>query len=308
MTEPAALPQSVSWKRVIAYYVVVYLASYGSVLGFLLAGGSFKDPSWVLFAQVSSLMPALVALALTRWRWHRPLVFSLAMRLRADRWLLVAWLLPWGLALLALGFGLVMPGTTFDGSLRPAVERTILSQSQLELLQGLAAKLALPPVLLLLPMGLLTSVTMSFIAGCGEEIGWRGFLYTELRSLGFWRATLITGVFWLGWHLPLLAIGYGYPQHPALGVLLMTAHLLILSVGLAYLRERGASSIVCGLFHGTMESAALLAVGPVRGGSDITVGIGSLSWTAAVAVVVLALLLYDRFLAREPIAWTRRQA
>jgi uncharacterized protein len=307
MSEQAASPQSVSWKRVITYYVVVYVATYGSMLGFRLSGGSFEDPSWVFFAQVTSLLPALVAMVLTRWLWHRPLVSSLALRLHRDRWLLVAWLSPWALALLALGSGLLMPGASYDGTLQPAVERTIVAQSHLELLRSMAARLSVPPIVMLVPMGLLSSVTMSFLSGCGEEIGWRGFIYTELRPLGFWRTTLITGLFWLGWHLPLLALGYGYPQHPVLGILLMTAHLMISSVATSYLRERGASSVICGLFHGTMESAVLLAVAAVHGGSDIMVGVGSLSWTAAVAVVACAFLIHDHFFAREPIAWPRRR-
>jgi uncharacterized protein len=298
----------VDWGRVATYYVAVYIASYGLVLGFRIAGGGFSNPSWVFFAQASSLMPALVAMALTRWRWHQPLVSSLGLRLRADRWLLVAWLSPWALALLALVFGLAVPGTSYDGTLQPAVDRMFLSQGQVEIVRNLAARVSLPTALLLVPIGLLTSVTMSFLAGCGEEIGWRGFMHTQLRPLGFWRNALVTGLFWLGWHLPLLAMGYGYPGHPGWGVLLMALHLLIFSIGLAYLRERGGSSIVTGLFHGTTESTVLLAVGLVRGGSDITVGVGSLSWTAAMAVIVGAFLLHDHFLARDPIAWPRRAA
>jgi uncharacterized protein len=309
MNQPStSSPGHVDWGRVVTYYVAVYIASYGLVAGFRLAGGSVTGPSWIFFLQVSSLMPALVAMALVRWRWHEPLTSSLALRLRAGRWLLVAWLSPWALALLALAFGLAMPGTGYDGTVQPAVERTILSQGQVEILRNLATRISLPAALLLVPMGILTSVTMSFLAGCGEEIGWRGFLHTQLRPLGFWRNALVTGLFWLGWHLPLLAMGYGYPQHPGLGILLMALHLLVFSIGLAYLRERGASSIVTGLFHGTTESTVLLAVGLVRGGSDITVGVGSLSWTAAMAVVVGAFLLHDHFLAREPIAWPRGRA
>jgi membrane protease YdiL (CAAX protease family) len=161
---------------------------------------------------------------------------------------------------------------------------------------------SLPPILLLVPMGILASVTMSFLSGCGEEVGWRGFLYGALRPLGFWRATLVTGLLWLGWHLPLLALGYGYPQHPVLGIGLMTVHILVMSVACAYLRERNGSSVAVGLFHGTTEAVALLAVAPVAGGSDLTVGIGSLSWIGAEVVLVAGLLAYDRFLARQPIA------
>jgi membrane protease YdiL (CAAX protease family) len=306
MTYGSASPSptgQVRWGRIVTYYLLVYAVTYGLVGGFFLFGGSFRHPSWVFFAQVSSLTPALMALGLTRWLWRAPLASSLGLRLRADRWLLLAWLLPWALAIVALGFALAAPGTAYDGTLQPAVDRTIVSQAQLDWLRQIAGRASVPPILLLVPFGLLSSVTMSFVAGCGEEIGWRGFMYTELRVLGFWRGTIITGLFWLGWHLPLLALGYGYPQHPGLGVALMTVYLLVASVGHTYLRERGASSLVAGLFHGTSEATVLLAVAPVRGGSDVTVGVGSLSYIAALALIVGALLVYDRFFAREPIAW-----
>jgi uncharacterized protein len=299
--EPPARP--VRWRRIITYYLLVYAVTYGLVGAFVLSGGSFHDPSWIFFAQASSLTPALLAIVLTRWLWRAPLVSSLGLRLRADRWLLVAWLLPWALALLALGFGLCVPGTAYDGTLQPAVDRTIVSQAQLDWLRQLAARASLPPIALLVPFGLVASVTTSFLAGCGEEIGWRGFVHTELRALGFWRNVLVTGLLWVGWHLPLLAFGYGYPHHAVLGIGLLTLHLLVFSTTNAYLRERGASSLVVGLFHGTTEACALFAVAAVRGGTELTVGIGSLSWIAALLVVMCALLAHDRFVAREPIAW-----
>jgi membrane protease YdiL (CAAX protease family) len=296
---PATTP--VRWRRVVIYYGLVYALSYGLVGGFLAAGGSFRDASWVFFAQVSSLSPALLALVLNRWLWREPLVASLGLRLRRDRWLLLAWLLPWVLVALALAFGLLMPHARWDGSLQPAVTARILSPAQLELLRRMAAGASVPTVLLLVPLGILSSVTMSFVAGCGEEIGWRGFVYGELRPLGFRRATVATALFWLGWHLPLLALGYGYPQHPGWGVLLMTVHILVMAVGCAYLRERSGSSTVVGLFHGTTEAVGLIAVAPVAGGMDLTVGIGSLSWIGAEVVVVAGLLAWDAFCAKTPI-------
>lgn len=42
-------------------------------------------------------------------------------------------------------------------------------------------------------------------AALGEEIGWRGFLTPRLTAiLGFFGATLITGLLWASWHLPIL--------------------------------------------------------------------------------------------------------
>jgi membrane protease YdiL (CAAX protease family) len=299
--------QAVRWRRVVAWCAVLFTVSYGSVGAFLLAGGSMDDPSLLLFFQASALVPALAAVVMTRWLWREPVADALALRPGRKRWLAVAWLAAWCVALLALGFGALMPGVAWDPGLGPAVDRNLLSPEQLELLRGLARHTALPPVLLLVPFGVIASLTISLVAGCGEEIGWRGFVYGELRPLGFWRAAVATGLLWLAWHLPLLALGWGTPRHPWLGALAMSIHIMISAVGLAWLRERAASSLAAGLFHGTTEATLLLAVAPLAGGSDLAVGgAGTFSFILAEAAVVLGLLAWDRFLAAEPVAFRRR--
>jgi CAAX protease family protein len=45
----------------------------------------------------------------------------------------------------------------------------------------------------------------------GEEYGWRGYLMPRLLPLGEIRASVILGVIWGVWHLPLLFAGLNYP-------------------------------------------------------------------------------------------------
>ncbi len=56
-------------------------------------------------------------------------------------------------------------------------------------------------------VGALTSVLFTF----GEEYGWRGYLLPRLLPLGEIRATLLVGVIWGAWHVPLLLAGLNYP-------------------------------------------------------------------------------------------------
>jgi uncharacterized protein len=284
----------VRWRRVALFVALVWLAGHGLLYGFKVAGFGADDSSWLLVAQVSALVPALVAMGLTRWAWREPLRSSLGLRFPRGRWLVVCMTVPWALCLLALGLALLVPGVRWDGSLQPAVDARMLAPGQLDLLRSLAERANLAPVLLLVPFGLVASMTLSFATNCGEEIGWRGLVHTELRPLGFWGNAMTTGLLWFTWHLPVLAKGWFFPQHPLLGAPLLGAHCLLASVAYALVRDRTDSSLAVALFEGTTEATLLLAVAPVAGGSDLTVGVASVTWLAAEVVVVVGLLLYDR--------------
>lgn len=292
---------SVPWRKVALFYGLTMLMSHGSVLLFMALGGSFRSPSRVLFAQLASLVPALCAIVLQRWVYREPVRDSLALRARPNRWFLVAWLLPPVIFAGTLGASLVVAGIPYSPTLAGAVERAMLTQDQIGLLIHTSERLGLPPLLLLLLPGLVMGPTICMFAGCGEEIGWRGFLYRELDGLGFWRGTLLTNLLWGLWHVPLIAWGYGYPDHPIAGIFLLLFYMQLLGVVLAYLRARSQSSIAAGLFHASSNAMVLLAVAPVHGGSDLTVGAGSLPFCLVLAVILAALYLYDTRLTDKPL-------
>lgn len=56
-------------------------------------------------------------------------------------------------------------------------------------------------------VNLLANVVFAF----DEEYGWRGYLLPRLLPLGETRATLVVGVIWAGWHVPILIGGINYP-------------------------------------------------------------------------------------------------
>jgi membrane protease YdiL (CAAX protease family) len=80
----------------------------------------------------------------------------------------------------------------------------------------------------------LFGVIRSMSSALGEEIGWRGFLVPELyKNLGFTKTSLITGLIWGIWHLPILLFAdynSGTPSWYAMSCFMV----LIVSISFVY--------------------------------------------------------------------------
>ncbi len=143
---------------------------------------------------------------------------------------------------------------------------------------------ALPPPALLLPLlffsSLIIGPVFNGIFGFGEELGWRGYLLPKLMPLGKFKAYLMVGVVWGLWHAPLLAVGFNYPDHPILGILMMTGMTTALGIYINELSLRHRSSILAGWMHGAVNGQVygvwrilFPGVNPLLGGFTGLVGI-----------------------------------
>jgi membrane protease YdiL (CAAX protease family) len=104
-------------------------------------------------------------------------------------------------------------------------------------------------ILLLFALLLILEIIVAF----GEEYGWRGYLLPRLLPLGEIRASLILGVVWSLWHLPVLLAGVLYPgNNPWLILLIFTFSTTMVTFAYTWLfvASKG-SAMIATVFHGS---------------------------------------------------------
>ena len=132
---------------------------------------------------------------------------------------------------------------------------------------------------------------LAIVIAFGEEYGWRGYLQSELFKLGRVRGVLLLGVIWGAWHWPLILMGYNYPGHPLLGLLLMALYTTDLAVVLGYAVLKSGSVLLSAYLHALNNQvvAFIAAMGfkPFDNAFSFDIGIYGIVTLAIVALLIL---------------------
>src|SRR5215203_4523965 len=132
----------------------------------------------------------------------------------------------------------------------------------------------------------------------GEEYGWRGYLLPRLLPLGEIKATLLLGVIWGVWHVPLILAGLNYPGvNPWLAVLVFTFVTVALSFTYTWFYVASSGSVlVAAVFHAsTNQFSDTFWVPPLLSG----VNPFAPSLISAVLIMALVVVAYRVF--RRPV-------
>ena len=191
-------------------------------------------------------------------------------------------LLPAGVV---IAFALLFLGAVLMGGALGLDATGQLALTQEQIMDGAAAPLGQdaveaagppPPAPVLLLAGLWGALvagwTINGVFAMGEEYGWRGLMWDELRAAGPVRANLLIGLAWGVWHAPLIVQGYNYPGLPVLGVLAMVAFCTGMSFVLTAVRELTGCLIPVAATHGMFNAIAPVlliltpAAHPILGG------------------------------------------
>ena len=144
------------------------------------------------------------------------------------------------------------------------------------------------------------------VVALGEELGWRGFLYPQLKErFGKQTGWILGGIIWGVWHWPLIAlIGYeygaaagnpiGYAGFPVSGMI--TFGFVTVGWGILHdwLYEKSESIWVPSLFHGAINAFAgfPLVLCIINTGTARLLGPAPVGVLSGLPFLLIALMLY----------------
>jgi uncharacterized protein len=105
------------------------------------------------------------------------------------------------------------------------------------------------------------------------------------------RGVLLLGVIWGAWHWPIILMGFNYPGHPLLGVVLMTLYTTGLAVVLGYAMLRSGSVLLSAYLHAlnnqVVSYIVVLGFRPFDSAFSFGIGLYGMGSLAIVALLVL---------------------
>jgi membrane protease YdiL (CAAX protease family) len=244
---------------------------------------------WLIMAIIFMCTPMISAIITQKFIFHESIAKPLGISFRINRWFIIALLFPAVLAIAATGVSVLFPGVSFTLDPTEANVFSLLENIPGDQRVSDISFLPVHPFILTILGGTLAGLTINGIAGFGEELGWRGLLLRESISLGFWKSSLIIGIFWGLWHLPFIVNGYNYPGHPVAGVFMMTSWTILFSPIIAYVCIRSNSVISAAIMHGAINGTAIAPAVVLKGGDSLMIGV--LGLAGIIVLVILNLLL-----------------
>lgn len=144
-----------------------------------------------------------------------------------------------------------------------------------------------PLAVILVPVMVLVTIVLAF----GEEAGWRGYLLPLLQTrLSALSASLVVGVVWFLWHIPLLYLPGQQTGGEAFPIVLFGATVILSSVLYTWLynNTRGSVLAVTLLHAGLNIWGPLVALHPAETGEIISAYVLTAGWIiVAVSLVIV---------------------
>ena len=248
-------------------------------IGWLRGARLLAEAQWANWGFISGPPLAALTCALAFGKGQRLRELGLAAGM--NRWWFVAALLPFGASAFTLLVSHSFPAAGLPVMVDPRVAMSAVFHLPSDRLPTSGFGIIAVMACIALGFSLLFTLT--------EEIGWRGYLYGQLRQLGFWRCSLLTGLIWGIWHWPMVMLfGLVFAKNRLLGLMWYPLALMTLAPVMTLLRDRSGSISAPGIYHGTSNMITIVAFGAMQGSS--TPGFADI----ALSLPMLALVAFFR--------------
>lgn len=269
-----------NWKPIGWYLATVFALTFAMNAWVYSQGGLANPQTFAIGAGVQMLFPALVAMVFRKWVTKEGFKGS-GLCLGKKRYYAIAFGAVLAFVIVSIGLSALTPWLSLDTGLTKA-------QALLSKLSAQAGKpLGLTPLAFLgaaAVQAILFGPIIGLPALFGEEYGWRGYLLPRLLPLGTRKALVLHGVVWGLWHAPIIAMGYNYPGHPVLGIVMMTLFCVLMGTVFAWLYYASGSIFVPSYAHGVLNQSVSYALSllvlryhPLLGGSIGVIGLALLA-------------------------------
>ena len=113
------------------------------------------------------------------------------------------------------------------------------------------------------------AIVISTPVQAGEEVGWRGYALPRLaKSIGLPLASIVIGIVWATWHLPLFFIPATEKTGQSFPVYLLAVTALSVAMAWLYWRTQG-SLLMTMLMHASVNNTTILVPAAVPGATDV---------------------------------------
>lgn len=211
-------------KKVSFFVLLTYIITLVFFIILETFGGA-SNPIVLNLLGIPMAFPLLSVIIVQKLAYRQSLKDSLGISFKLNTWLLFAILIPVIMSLIINEINIIF----FD--------TTIFTQN---------AFLA----------NIILGLTIASASAFFEELAWRGFLFNELRISGLFKTSLIIGIIWALWHIPVTII-FKYPNNPVAGTIINFVQMFIISIIITYVRDKSEAIYAPSLLHGMFNTMVL---------------------------------------------------
>jgi uncharacterized protein len=271
------------------------------------AGQGPGDFGFMFFGAFYMFIPAISVVITEKLIYKQNIKNNLLISFKINKWFFIAWLIMPLIIFATVGINILFPGVEYNPEMTGFFDRMsgVLSPEEIGQMQQSMNELPFSVLWLTLIQGLIAGITINALFAFGEELGWRGFLLRSYQGITLLKASIVIGFIWGIWHAPLILMGHNYPQHPQAGVFMMIVFCLLLTPYHLYITIKSKSVIAAAIMHGSLNATAGISIMAISGGNDLTSGISGLAGFVTLAIFLMMLFIYDRYISKERIFTNR---